>query len=208
MDGGGAASISRETMSFALFGIENDGVNLAVNLLIFFLVVIWLALVYWTYSDARRRIDDQMLIMCATSASLFPFIGTIVYTIVRPPEYLEDQREREIEIKASEARLRVLESRTCRNCGTPTESTFLRCPSCKRQLRHPCGSCGKPLDPRWRLCPYCETEVPQPQGTEHSRSKRATEAASQRGGDGASGQRPPRPLTREGRVSEQARRTT
>ena len=40
----------------AVFGIENDGLNLAVNLLILFLVFIWLALIYWTYQDARRRI--------------------------------------------------------------------------------------------------------------------------------------------------------
>ena len=49
-------------MTFALFGIQNDGLNLAVNLLVFFLFVIWLALVYWTYADASRRIEDPMLI--------------------------------------------------------------------------------------------------------------------------------------------------
>src|SRR5680860_814062 len=69
---------------FAVFGITNDGLNLAVNLLLLFLVVLWLALVYWTYADARRRIDDPLLVGCATGASLFPFVGTIVYTIVRP----------------------------------------------------------------------------------------------------------------------------
>ena len=89
----------------ALFGIENSGLALAVNLLLLFLVVIWLALVYWTYSDARRRIADPMLVGCATAASLFPFIGTIVYLIVRPPEYLEDVRERELEMAAAQARL-------------------------------------------------------------------------------------------------------
>ena len=73
-----------------LFGIENDGLNLAVNLLVFFLFVIYVALVYWTYADASRRLEDPLLIACATAAALFPFIGTIVYTIVRPPEYLED----------------------------------------------------------------------------------------------------------------------
>ena len=45
----------------AVFGINNDGLNTAVKLLILFLVVIWLALVYWTYADARRRIADPML---------------------------------------------------------------------------------------------------------------------------------------------------
>jgi hypothetical protein len=80
----------------AVFGINSDGLNTAVQLLILFLVVIWLALIYYTYADARRRIADPMLIGCATAASLFPFVGTIVYMIVRPPEYLEDVREREL----------------------------------------------------------------------------------------------------------------
>ena len=114
---------------------------------------------YWTYADASRRLDDPMLVGCATAASLFPFIGTIVYTIVRPPEYLEDRHERELEIKAAEKRLALLENRTCRNCGGEVEPSFLRCPSCMRKLKEPCRSCGKPLDPRWRVCPYCEAEV-------------------------------------------------
>ena len=146
-------------MTLALFGIENDGLNLAVNLLVFFLVVIWIALVYWTYADATRRLDDPMLVACATVASLFPFIGTIVYTIVRPPEYLEDRHERELEIQAAEKRLALLENRTCRNCGAEVDPSYLRCPSCARKLKEPCASCGKPLDPRWRVCPYCEADV-------------------------------------------------
>ncbi len=146
-------------MTFALFGIENDGLNLAVNLLVFFLFVIYVALVYWTYADASRRLEDPLLVACATVAAMFPFIGTIVYTIVRPPEYLEDRHEREIEVKAAEKRLAMLENRTCRNCGGEVEPTFLRCPSCMRKLKEPCRNCGKPLDPRWRVCPYCESEV-------------------------------------------------
>ena len=63
--------------------------------------VIWLALIYWTFADARRRIADGMLVACATIASFFPFIGTIVYMIVRPPEYLEDVHERDLEIQAA-----------------------------------------------------------------------------------------------------------
>jgi double zinc ribbon protein len=146
-------------MTFGLFGIGNDGLNLAVNLLVFFLFVIYVALVYWTYADATRRLEDPLLVGCATAAALFPFIGTIVYTIVRPPEYLEDRHEREVEIKAAERRLTLLDNRTCRNCGGEVEPSFLRCPSCMRKLKEPCRNCGKPLDPRWRVCPYCESEV-------------------------------------------------
>ena len=143
----------------AVFGITNDGLNLAVNLLLLFLVVFWIALVYWTYADARRRIEDPMLVGCAAAASMFPFLGTIVYLIVRPPEYLEDMRERELEIAAAEARLASLEHLACPYCNYEIERSFLRCPSCLRRLKEPCGTCGKPLDPRWQICPFCEAEV-------------------------------------------------
>jgi hypothetical protein len=142
----------------AIFGIHNDALNRVVSLLILFLVVIWLALVYWTYSDARRRIADPMLVGCATLCSLFPFLGSIVYVIVRPPEYLDDARERDLEIAAAEARLAELHQ-GCPYCGFRVEDTFLRCPSCLRRLKEPCQTCGKPLDPLWKICPYCESEI-------------------------------------------------
>ena len=68
-------------LSFAVFGINNRSVDTGVKVLLLFLFVVWAALVFWTYADARRRIDDPMLVACATAASLFPFVGTIVYTI-------------------------------------------------------------------------------------------------------------------------------
>src|SRR5688572_9240506 len=144
-------------MTLAVFGITNDGLNLAVNLVILFLVVLWLALIAWTYFDARRRIEDPVLIACATAASLFPFVGTIVYSILRPPEFLADKQERELEMRASELRVRQLEEASCPNCEHPVERTFLRCPSCRARIKDPCESCGKPIDPRWSVCPYCET---------------------------------------------------
>jgi hypothetical protein len=146
-------------LSEAVFGINNSGLNLAVNLLILLLVVIWLALVYWTYADARRRIADPLLIGCATVASLFPYVGTLVYVIVRPPEYLDDVRERELEMQAAEARLAQLGYHLCPHCDYEVEKDFLRCPSCMRKLKDPCQTCGKPLDPQWKICPFCESEI-------------------------------------------------
>ena len=146
-------------LSGSVFGIQNSTVNLVVDLLILFLVVIWLALVYWTYADSRRRISDPMLVGCATAAALFPFVGTVVYMIVRPPEYLEDVHERELEIQAAEARLAQIGMHICPHCDHEVEKDFLRCPTCLRKLKDPCATCGKPLDPTWKLCPYCEAEV-------------------------------------------------
>jgi hypothetical protein len=161
---------------FAVFGIESSGLNLVVNLLILCLVVIWIALVYWTYADARRRIEDSMLVACATAASLFPFVGSIVYMIVRPPEYLEDVRERELEMQAAEARLHQFGFHLCPHCDYEVEKDFLRCPSCLRKLKDPCVQCSRPLDPTWKVCPYCETEVPGLATGARRRRRRTSEA--------------------------------
>jgi hypothetical protein len=63
----------------AYFGLESSGVTIAVDVAIVFGVLIYLALVYWTYVDSRRRIVDPALVGCATAVSLFPFLGTLLY---------------------------------------------------------------------------------------------------------------------------------
>src|SRR5262245_2209793 len=163
-------------MTPAIFGISNDGLNLVVNLFVLMLVVVWLALIVYTYLDARRRVSDPFLVACATIASFIPYLGTAVYAILRPPEFLEDAHERELEIKAAELRVRQLEESSCPQCEFPVERTYLRCPRCQRRLKHPCTNCGKPVDPRWSVCPYCETALPsrerrpkRPEGAEEER---------------------------------------
>jgi Double zinc ribbon len=172
-------------MLVALFGITDEGLNLFVNLVVLFVVVIWIALIAWTYLDARRRVQDPVLVACATGASLFPFVGTIVYAIVRPPEFLEDARERELEIRAAELRVRQLEEQSCPNCGYPIERTFLRCPDCRARVKDPCEACKKPIDPRWSVCPYCETPqrraASTPRRAETTRRASESELAAKRG---------------------------
>jgi RNA polymerase subunit RPABC4/transcription elongation factor Spt4 len=160
-------------MSLAIFGISNSGLNLVATLFLLMLVVLWLALIVYTYLDARRRISDPFLVGCATVASFFPFIGTAVYAIVRPPEFLEDAHERELEIKAAELRVRQLRDSSCPNCEYPIEKNYLRCPNCQRRLKDPCPTCSKPVDPRWELCPFCETTL-RGGGGERERSRRTT----------------------------------
>ena len=171
----------------AYFGIESSGLNLVIDLLILFAVVLYLSLIYWTYADARRRILDPMLVGCSTAASLFPFVGTIVYIILRPPEYLEDVRERELETQAAEARLHELDNGLCPYCDYRIERDFVRCPSCLRKLKERCVSCSRPLDQAWTICPYCETEVPGLTTSRRSRRRRGAGVESERAEIGGSG---------------------
>lgn len=177
-------------MATAIFGISNNGLNLVVSLLVLMLVVVWFALIVYTYLDARRRISDPFMVGCATIASFFPYLGTAVYAILRPPEFLEDARERQLEIRAAELRLRQLAEVTCPNCEYPVEKTYLRCPRCKRRLKDPCPSCGKAVDPRWSLCPYCETALPERQRKTRRKAETDTKGP-------PSPKRPQRSTTRE-----------
>ena len=128
------------------------------NLAILFLIVFWLATVYWVYKDARRRIEDPWLVATAVVLGVVPFIGPLVYLFFRPPEYLEDRRERELEIRAMEEQIGQRVSH-CPVCRAAVEPDFLVCPVCTTKLKQACTSCKAPLEPLWQVCPYCETQI-------------------------------------------------
>ena len=141
------------------FRIITDFLNspilrIAGQLLVLLTVILWVALVYWTYTDARRR--GAVAILWGIVAVVFPFIGTLIYLIVRPPEYALDARERELELAVLERELR---SRVllCPNCRAMVEKDYLICPECDWELKKPCINCEKPLDMKWETCPYCGT---------------------------------------------------
>ncbi|HEY4413371.1 MAG TPA: zinc ribbon domain-containing protein [Gaiellaceae bacterium] len=120
--------------------------------------VFWLASAYWTVKDARRRIDDSTLLVLAALLGLVPYLGPLVYMLFRPPEYLEDVRERELEIKAMEDRL-SRRSLVCPVCHSDVDPSFLVCPICTTKLRQACSTCRAPLEALWQVCPYCETPI-------------------------------------------------
>ncbi|MHB8491274.1 MAG: zinc ribbon domain-containing protein [Solirubrobacteraceae bacterium] len=161
--------------TLAVLGIESTSLTIFFDILIIFAVIVYVALVYWTYNDAQRRILDPTLVGCATAVALVPFVGPLVYLIVRPVETLEDAQEREMELEATKLRLYELESGLCPHCDYPIERDFLRCPSCLRSLKERCHKCERPLDRAWTICPYCESEVPAP-------TVRRTRAGSRRAG--------------------------
>ena len=130
-----------------------DGGALVVGLL-------WLATAFWVLKDARRRIASRWLIGLAFLLGLaIPFLGPIVYVFIRPPEYLEDVRERELEVRAIEERLRV-RTLECPVCRATVESSYVVCPICTTRLKQACNGCGAPLEAIWQACPYCATPVP------------------------------------------------
>ena len=130
------------------------------RLALFVLALFWISLAFWVHKDARRRIEDSFLVWTCVALGLIPFVGPLIYMLFRPPEYLEDVRERELEIRAMEQRLRSKEH--CPVCRAEVDTSYLVCPVCTTKLKQACESCKAPLEPLWQICPYCETPIESP----------------------------------------------
>jgi hypothetical protein len=124
-----------------------------------FLLFFWLATVLWILKDAKRRLEDPWITGVGVLVGIVaPFLGVFIYMLLRPPEYLEDVRERELEIKAMEDRLSKRDLH-CPVCRSEVDVSFLVCPICTTKLKQACVSCKQPLEALWQVCPYCETPV-------------------------------------------------
>jgi RNA polymerase subunit RPABC4/transcription elongation factor Spt4/cbb3-type cytochrome oxidase subunit 3 len=125
--------------------------------IVFVLIIIWLAFVYWTFRDAKLRSESVVpAIFWSLVVLVLNFLGLILYLILRPPEYIDDVVERDLEIERMQALLNSKQS-ICPACGNKIKDEFLICPYCRKKLKSSCINCGKPLDLNWKVCPYCKT---------------------------------------------------
>lgn len=118
------------------------------------LAALWLSLVIWTFRDMRSRSRDPFAqILAALVVAILPFVGIIIYLILRPPETLAEAYERALE---EEALLQEIEERpACPGCSRVVEKGWLLCPHCHTRLRKKCADCGELMELQWNLCPYC-----------------------------------------------------
>ena len=121
-------------------------------------IVFWIGLAYWVNKDARRRSRSVFLISVATLLGLVPFVGPVVYLLLRPAETRSEVRSRDAELAALET-LAARRIPTCPECTAPVEAEYLVCPVCATHLREPCARCNTPLDRLWQICPYCATRI-------------------------------------------------
>jgi hypothetical protein len=142
--------------------LSSGSAHLILELAIAVVVVLWLALGYWTFRDALRRIEEPIFIGLSTLIGLFPpFLGPFIYMLFRPPEFIDDRRERELEIRAIESRLAASDI-SCPVCRAEIDPSFLVCPVCTTKLKQACTGCKAPLEPTWQICPFCETPMQMP----------------------------------------------
>ena len=139
-----------------------DGVAIAVIVLVAYLLVMWVAALVWVYRDVAARSHDPFTQTIGIGLVLiFNLPGLLLYLILRPKDTIADRYDRQLE---AEALLHELQDQpTCSACRRRIESDFITCPYCRAALRTPCPSCAKALAFGWVACPYCGLERSNPE---------------------------------------------
>ena len=137
---------------------ENAIVQLSIQAIGFYIVILWLASAYWAFRDMQQRSENPVLPYLAAALVimftplLFVF-GIIVYKIVRPHEKIGEVYERNL---AEEALLAEVETiKTCPSCSRRVNEEWIICPSCRTRLNRVCANCGRLVGLDWSLCAWC-----------------------------------------------------
>jgi RNA polymerase subunit RPABC4/transcription elongation factor Spt4 len=142
--------------------LHSTAFDIALDAALAVVVAFWLGLAFWTFRDARRRMDDWLLVGLATLLGLaIPFVGPVIYMLFRPPEILDDVRVRDLGLRTLEERAGQRELQ-CPVCRAVVAEDYHVCPVCTTRLKQPCPECAAPLEPSWQVCPYCAASLVAP----------------------------------------------
>jgi RNA polymerase subunit RPABC4/transcription elongation factor Spt4 len=135
-------------------------VQTALQLMLAYLVVLWLASAWWAAQDIRRRTSVAIAPYLAAGAIILasPFffvLALAVYRIVRPAETLIDAAERRL---SQVAIAQELDRPLCSTCGARVDDEWVACPRCAMTLRTGCERCGRLVELDWYVCPWCAGE--------------------------------------------------
>ncbi|HEX5040352.1 MAG TPA: zinc ribbon domain-containing protein [Candidatus Limnocylindria bacterium] len=145
--------------------LSNPIVQLASQLIVIYVVLLWLGTAYWAFRDMQARTENPILPYFAAALIIFftPLLflfAVVLYFILRPRETLAEVYERSL---AEESLLAEVEkNELCPVCRDRVDSDWIVCPNCRTRLHRVCPSCNRLADPTWPLCAYCGREFERP----------------------------------------------
>jgi hypothetical protein len=141
--------------------LSNPIVQLASQLIVIYVVLLWLGTAYWAFRDMQARTENPILPYFAAALIIFftPLLfvfAVVLYLIVRPRETLAEVYERSL---AEESLLAEVEkNELCPVCRDRVDADWLVCPNCRTRLHRVCPSCNRLAEPTWPLCAFCGRE--------------------------------------------------
>lgn len=134
------------------------------------LLALWLSLVIWAYRDMRSRSRDPFAyLLAALVVAALPFVGIIIYLILRPPQTLAAAYQQMLE---EEALLQEIENRpSCPGCSRVVDKNWILCAHCHTRLKKACPDCNSLMESHWTLCPFCGNQHVDPYHVEVKREE-------------------------------------
>jgi hypothetical protein len=160
--------------------LSNPIVQLASQLIVIYVVLLWLGTAYWAFRDMQARTENPILPYFAAALIIFftPLLfvfAVVLYLIVRPRETLAEVYERSL---AEESLLAEVEkNELCPVCRDRVDSEWLVCPNCRTRLHRVCPSCNRLAEPTWPLCAFCGKDFERGASRVASRSRVAASTA-------------------------------
>ena len=159
--------------------LSNPIVQLASQLIVIYVVLLWLGTAYWAFRDMQARTENPILPYFAAALIIFftPLLfvfAVVLYLIIRPRETLAEVYERSL---AEESLLAEVEkNELCPVCRDRVDSEWLVCPNCRTRLHRVCPSCNRLAEPTWPLCAFCGREFERGPARAAARSRAAAAA--------------------------------
>ena len=146
--------------------LSNQYVQLALQAIALYIVVVWLLTAFWAFRDMQHRTTNPVApylaagLIIAFTPFLFLF-AVLLYRIIRPRETISESNERAL---AEEAIAAEIESRPhCANCSRAVEEEWIICPTCRNRLRRVCPNCSRLVELDWTLCAWCGKDFERPE---------------------------------------------
>ncbi len=140
-------------------------VQLALQAIAVYLIILWLAGAYWAFRDMQQRTENPILPYVAASfiiifTPIFFPLAIFVYKIIRPHEKIGEVYERNL---AEEALLAEVEAiKSCPTCARRVHDEWIICPTCRTRLNRVCPNCSRLVGLDWSLCAWCGKDFERP----------------------------------------------
>lgn len=129
-------------------------VRFVLVMILIFVALLYVLSIIWVIRDSYLRGTNSNV---WGIVALIPFVGAMIYAMMRPPLYASDREEQNISLLLQQREL--MDYGECPQCGYPTVRDYVLCPNCHTRLRNQCGHCGHTLEQEWSICPYCGTRA-------------------------------------------------
>ena len=130
--------------------------------------LLWLAIIIWVTRDSLHRSNSLIFQTFSILINIaIPFLGVILYLIIRPSQTNMERYYQEIEHRLLSEEGPDKQN-SCEKCMTIVSEDYVYCPNCSEKLKNSCSKCRKKFPVMWTICPYC--------GTKHSSADDADES--------------------------------